>query len=131
MKNQATLSRRVVLLLGGLFLCWPLYRFIKHKVPKKPKIEEISGTLQNNLFLSRDNYIIFSAEDALWAVTRNCTHLGCRLNFKEKESILECPCHQSRFTVHGEVIKGPAKKPLTRYLVERTEKPSTFLVTLQ
>jgi Rieske Fe-S protein len=62
-------------------------------------------------------------------VSRTCTHLGCRLNFKEKENVLECPCHQSRFSTAGNVLKGPAKKPLNRYAVDATD--TSYLVTLQ
>ncbi len=129
--SHTSMSRRIALYLGGLLLFWPLYRFISHKVPKKPKIVEISGNLQNNHFLSKEEFIIFSEDDSLWALSRTCTHLGCRLNFKEKENLLECPCHQSRFSTTGEVLKGPAKKPLNRYVVNTTDTPSIYLVTLQ
>lgn len=128
---QTSMSRRIALYLGGLLLFWPLYRFINHKVPKKPKIVEISGNLRNNHFLSKDEFIIFSEHDRLWALSRTCTHLGCRLNFKEKDNVLECPCHQSRFSTTGDVLNGPAKKPLNRYAVDTTETPSSYLVTLQ
>lgn len=122
--------RRKLLFLGGLLLLWPLLRFLIHKVPKKPQIIEVSGTFQNKIFLAKQNFIVFQEDEQLWAVSRNCTHLGCRLNYIEKEKYLECPCHQSRFSRQGEVIRGPAAKPLPRYLVERTDTPSTYLVTM-
>ena len=122
--------RRKLLFLGGLLLLWPVLRFLVHKVPRKPQIIETSGTFQSNTFLTKEDFIIFQEEEQLWAVSRNCTHLGCRLNFIEEENHLECPCHQSRFSVHGAVIRGPAEKPLPRYQVERTETPTTFLVTI-
>jgi cytochrome b6-f complex iron-sulfur subunit len=121
--------RRTVLYVGSLMALWPLFRFLSHKIPRKPKIVEISGTLQNNTFLAKEDFILFGDNENLWAVSRTCTHLGCRLNFIEDKNYLECPCHQSRFSPNGLVLKGPAKNPLPRYPVERTAD-TTYLVTI-
>jgi glycine/D-amino acid oxidase-like deaminating enzyme/nitrite reductase/ring-hydroxylating ferredoxin subunit len=49
---------------------------------------------------------------ALHAVSARCTHLGCLVSFNRAERAWECPCHGSRFGVDGEVIHGPAVRPL-------------------
>lgn len=42
-----------------------------------------------------------------------CTHLGCTVQNKLKESKLLCPCHISYFELEsGKVLEGPAKVPL-------------------
>ncbi|MFJ2763450.1 FAD-dependent oxidoreductase [Streptomyces prasinus] len=49
---------------------------------------------------------------AVHAVSARCTHLGCLVAFNEAETAWECPCHGSRFGVDGEVLHGPAVRPL-------------------
>lgn len=48
----------------------------------------------------------------LHLVNTTCTHMGCELNWNSAERSWDCPCHGSRFSYKGEVIEGPAVKPL-------------------
>ncbi len=55
---------------------------------------------------------------ALHAVSARCTHLGCLVAFNNAERSWDCPCHGSRFDVDGQVIQGPAVRPLRRISFE-------------
>ena len=51
-------------------------------------------------------------EGKLHLVDTTCTHLGCELNWNAAERSWDCPCHGSRFTYDGDIVEGPALKPL-------------------
>ena len=48
----------------------------------------------------------------LHAVSAVCTHLRCNVRWNAAETSWDCPCHGSRFGVDGEVLEGPAVRPL-------------------
>ena len=52
---------------------------------------------------------------ALW---HSCTHLGCTVPWREDENHFHCPCHSSIFTAVGEVVSGPAPRPLDIFPIE-------------
>lgn len=53
-------------------------------------------------------YGIYRIEECLYIVDIRCPHLGCTLKYNENERTWDCPCHGSRFSISGEIIKGPA-----------------------
>jgi glycine/D-amino acid oxidase-like deaminating enzyme/nitrite reductase/ring-hydroxylating ferredoxin subunit len=53
-------------------------------------------------------------EGRLHIIDTTCTHLGCELEWNSGDRSWDCPCHGSRFSINGDVIEGPAEKPLRK-----------------
>ena len=80
--------------------------------PKEFPNGTVNHVQQGHFYISRldDGGVL-----ALW---QRCTHLGCTVPWVEGEHQFHCPCHSSLYNAKGEVIGGPAPRPLDLFPVE-------------
>lgn len=117
---------------GSLLLLLPILKFVDFRIKPRPRLIKVNRLLRPGGFLIEPEFIIFDLAGGVVAVSRRCTHLGCRLNFNELENLLVCPCHQSRFTRQGKRMAGPARLDLPLYQVSVApgEVRNSFVVTV-
>lgn len=123
---------RLLQLAGSLLLFLPLLRFVDFRISPRPRLIKVNRLLRPGGFIIEPEFVIFDLAGAVVAVSRRCTHLGCRLNFNEQENLLVCPCHQSRFTRQGRRTAGPARRdlPLYQVAVAPGAERNSFVVTV-
>jgi Rieske Fe-S protein len=71
-------------------------------------------------------YIIRNEDNSILALSNKCTHLSCRVNWKQDESAYICPCHDAYFDVKGQIIKGPQPRALDTYET-KVEETNLFI----
>ena len=59
-----------------------------------------------------------AGEEGLMALWQRCVHLGCRVPSCVPSQGFECPCHGSKYNLHGEYEQGPAPRNMDRFAVE-------------
>lgn len=81
---------------------------------RKPKSYDQLEPGQAAIFeIDGDNVAAFRDEQgAVHAVSAVCTHMGCLVGWNATDRTWDCPCHGSRFELSGDVIHGPATRPL-------------------
>ena len=68
------------------------------------------ATVGGSIMLDDDNILIRSSQSQFLAVNLICRHKGCTVELQGDKFV--CPCHGSEFSLHGDVLKGPASEPL-------------------
>jgi nitrite reductase/ring-hydroxylating ferredoxin subunit len=65
-----------------------------------------------------------------YARDNKCTHRSCKLSSGVFEGeTVKCPCHKSVFNIKtGEVVHGPAAKPVPKYAVKVEEEQILVIV---
>jgi len=59
-------------------------------------------------------FVVRSETGDVKAMTSSCSHLGCSVLFNREKQQFLCPCHGGVFGLDGNVVAGPAPRPLTQ-----------------
>ena len=84
-------------------------------IPASQLLSEPPGTRALLAGLAGEpTYLVVKNDKTLdpMGIVNNCTHLGCTFPWNPIEQQFQCPCHGSRYTPEGIVVRGPANLPL-------------------
>ena len=123
--SNGDLSRRDVFARLGLGACavaaagsgLVTLEFLEPKVLFEPPTAFPAGTPVDypegtvRFYKEQKAYVVGGA-GGVYALSAVCTHLGCITRYHSDEGIIACPCHGSRFDLEGNVVHGPAPRPL-------------------
>ena len=88
-------------------------RFFGDRVVKRGSVDDIAPGEGRIVGAGLGQRAAYRDDDGtLHELSARCTHLGCIVNWNSAERTWDCPCHGSRFAATGEVIEGPAVRPL-------------------
>jgi menaquinol-cytochrome c reductase iron-sulfur subunit len=60
-------------------------------------------------------WLVKTDQNTVVAFNPACTHLACPYHWDDGARQFVCPCHDSKFSIEGKVLAGPAPRPLDRY----------------
>lgn len=80
--------------------------------PDEYRVGEVDGRLL------REGWVwVVRTPEGFYAVSARCTHLGCKLRHVDANQQFHCMCHGSLFGEDGDVLRGPAARPLERVFI--------------
>jgi cytochrome b6-f complex iron-sulfur subunit len=118
------ISTNSLLALAGALGIGGLIRYLSYEFDSPPRNEfdigpEADYPQHSSTVLAHIPAVIVHEDDGLKAMSLTCTHLGCMVELRNFG--FECPCHGSRYSQDGTVVKGPAASNLQKLRIEKSE----------
>jgi Rieske Fe-S protein len=102
----------------GFLVAWPI-RLARAKklaisLDKVEPLQKVGGAL---ILKIKDREILFirDSEESIRSLDPTCTHEKCQVAYNAEKKTIDCPCHGSRYDLEGNVLHGPAPKPLESF----------------
>ncbi len=131
---------------GALFVAvaYPIARFISPPQVPEAAVNQIEAGPTNDPELLEKGYKIlrFGAEPVILlrvsetdyrAFAATCTHLDCIVEYRKKDKLMWCNCHDGIYDLKGQNVGGPPPQPLLPYEVNVVDqgggKPGTLVVS--
>ena len=93
-----------------------VYKYVQPAAPLEAAAEQVldlpAAYPEGRIFVQAAKAFVERRGSRLRCLSAVCTHLGCIVEWRERENLYHCPCHNSDFSAEGERLAGPASRPL-------------------
>jgi len=111
--GQWSVVAAIVTQLGGVVRAF--VPRVLYEPSKKFKLGKSSEYPEGVTFVPTHRLFVLRERNQFHVISAVCTHLGCTVEWKDKLTEFDCPCHGSKFRNDGTPFAGPAPRPLTWY----------------
>jgi Rieske Fe-S protein len=103
---------------------YPVLRYVSPPVIPEAATAQVEAGLANDPELmdkgfkivrfGADPVILIRVSDTDYrAFTATCTHLDCIVEFRKRQQLIWCNCHNGQYDLNGRNVAGPPPRPLT------------------
>lgn len=113
----SALSALAALEIGGASLMFLRARSLEGEFGGEIKAGEAESFPANSVteFTDGNFFLVRASDGGFLAIYRRCPHLGCTVNWVEKEERFYCPCHASSFDKYGNFEDQPVQRALDTF----------------
>lgn len=110
-------------------------QYLSPNVLLEPPLKFRAGKVEDfpegsvTLIEDQKTYVVRAKEGSLYAMSAVCTHLGCITAWDPTAGIIRCPCHGSQYDRGGNVLTGPAPRPLPHYALTLNDQKQLVVDT--
>lgn len=110
----------------GAFVLYPVARYlVPPRIPEAAtnrvvvaKDGEVApGSFKIFPFGGHPGILIHTATGEYRALSAECTHLGCTVQYRSQDHVVWCACHNGVYDLAGRNVSGPPPRPLESYTV--------------
>ncbi len=108
-----------IVVLGGQF--WLLFKlFLTPRTLGTQGRQVVAGSTEQFAVGSvvhfwKDRFLLVRHPTGFLALSHQCTHQRCNVDYMAERDVILCPCHGSQFDLTGAVLTGPASRSLDRF----------------
>lgn len=136
MEERRNILKKILAFLAATSFVAFFYPLVKFLTPPDSKSQSSKvvikksdippGTAKEVIFNDIPAIIINRKGKGFIAFSRVCTHMGCLVGYNRIDNELVCPCHAGVFNLQGNVLSGPAPRPLTQLALKITADKVTL-----